>query len=186
MSYLLTPLSPLSTVSTIVSPTATPVSPVIVRNNYGVTTVTTTPSLMGVTLKPYVKIDYDSGLNDNYLVQKDTTKYLMYKMLDKWLYKNTKILKMLKVENNRVVVVKSEKEAEENNITNDSREVNRMKSDYIHENILTESATRKVLLDAMYELRYKWYELTYPPVEDLMKDMLSKYIKKKLRKRMNL
>ena len=57
-----------------------------------------------------------------------------------------------------------------------------MKSDWIEENILTESAMREILMRIMRELGLKWYEL--PHRESLVMEVVEKYIKKKLRNKM--
>ena len=69
---------------------------------------------------------------------------------------------------------------EDNKVSKNSVSELEDKSDYISENILTESAMREILLKIMYQLGIKWYDLPYH--EELVKEVIEKYIKKKLKK----
>ncbi len=137
------------------------------------------PMILGKASKYYV--DIDTGVNDNSIVQRDITRYFRYKTLDKWLYgEMTFLLKYLKVENRNVVLVKSRQEMEDNKVSKNTVSELEEKSDYIGENILTESAMREILVKIMYQLGIKWYDLPYH--EELVKEVIEKYIKKKLKK----
>ena len=137
------------------------------------------PMILGKASKYYV--DIDTGVNDNTIVQRDITRYFRYKTLDKWLYGDmTFLLKYLKVENKNIVLVKSRDEMENNKVSKNSVSELEDKSDYICENILTESAMKEILLKIMYQLGIKWYDLPYH--EELVKEVIEKYIKKKLKK----
>jgi hypothetical protein len=129
--------------------------------------------------------DVDSGLNDSYIVQKDITKGLMYKALDKWLYTEfSHVLKYLLVSDGKVKLVKSQKDADENKVSKDSTSDLELKSDYIHQTILTEHKTKEILFRIIRELGIKWYELPYK--EGIVIDVIGKYIKKKLKHRIGL
>jgi hypothetical protein len=176
MTYLLSPTLSLSTLS----PSNVILSP------YSPSYMTkTNPPTFITPLGPTIirqPMNIDSGV-DNYVVQKDITKGIMYKILDKWLYTEfSSVLKYLKVENDRVKIVKSKKEAEDNRISSDSSNDLIKKSDYIHENILTEHKTRQILMRIIRELDVKWYELPYR--EGILIDVFGKYLKKKLKKSM--
>jgi hypothetical protein len=137
------------------------------------------PMILGKASKYYV--DIDTGVNDNSIVQRDITRYFRYKTLDKWLYgEMTFLLKYLKVENRNVVLVKSRQEMEDNKVSKNTVSELEEKSDYIGENILSESAMREILVKIMYQLGIKWYDLPYH--EELVKEVIEKYIKKKLKK----
>ncbi len=128
-------------------------------------------------------VDIDTGVNDNSIVQRDITRYFRYKTLDKWLYSEMSfLLKYLKVENNDVKVVKNREEMESNKVSKNTVSELEEKSDYIGENVLTEAAMREILLKIMYQLGIKWYDLPY--YEELVKEVIEKYIKKKLKKHM--
>lgn len=190
-----TPVSPTYTTYTPVSPTVTVTSPPVVTK-YDPFTITqkfnTYPVLTSpiytypvVKVAPTYTVDIDTGMNDSYVVQKDITKHFQYKMLDNWIFnKYPKLLKYLKVdENGAIKVVKNDKEMEENDITKDSEKVNDKKSDYIEEHIFDENSVREQLMKIMSELGYKWFDLPYK--EQVIRDILSKYIKKRLVKLMD-
>ena len=132
-------------------------------------------------IKPTLYVDMDTGLNDSYVVQKDVTKYFMYKALDKWLYRDYKsALGYLTYKNGKVDLVKKIEDKEESDVSKESADALEAKSDYIGEHVLTEMKTRAVLIRIMKELGFKWFELPYK--EDLVKEVIGKYIKKKLKK----
>jgi len=189
-----TPVSPSYTTYTPVSPTVTVTSPVVTKydpftitQKFNTYPVLTSPIYTYPVLKvaPTYTVDIDTGMNDSYVVQKDITKHFQYKMLDNWIYnKYPKLLKYLKSdENGNIKVVKNDKEMEDNDITKDSEKVNDKKSDYIEEHIFDENSVREQLMKIMGELGYKWYDLPYK--EQVIRDILSKYIKKRLVKLMD-
>jgi len=172
-----TPLSPASPVLTFNSVSQS----VIVKDNPLTIVTPIGPQIM--TTRPTYVVDIDTGMNDNYIVQKDVTKYLQYKTLDKWIFTEfPSVLKYLVVDGKKVRVVKSESEKEKNEVSKDSEDDLEEKADWIEENILTESAMREILIRIMRELGLKWYEL--PHRESLVMDVVEKYIKKKLRNKM--
>lgn len=137
------------------------------------------PVTVGKNTKYYV--DIDTGLNDNSIVQRDISRYFRYKTLDKWLYSDMDyLLKYLKFENKNIVLVKNREEMENNKISKNTVSELEEKSDYIAENILTEGAIKEILLKIMYQLGIKWYDLPYH--ENLVQEVIEKYIKKKLKK----
>lgn len=168
----LSPAPPLTTLST--------VSQSVIVNNDPLTVVTPIGPVLYNVPNRYI-VDVDTGMNDNYIVQRDVTLAIMYKTLDKWIYDDfPNVLKYLVVDKGSVRVVKSMQEKENNKVSNDSVSDLEKKSDYIGDNILTERSTRKILIRIMRELGLKWYEL--PHREQLLKDVIEKYIKKKLKK----
>ena len=188
MSYVLTPKSDTITLSDISYPitlrpsVTTTVLPTTYSPTY--TTLTLTPTQLTypvVAVKPTVYVDIDTGLNDSYVVQKDVTKYFMYKALDKWLYSDYRTaLKMLVYKGGKVDLIKKLADKDSNDISKDSEDALEAKADYIEENVLTEMKTRAVLIRIMKELGFKWFELPYK--EELVKEVIGKYIKKKLTK----
>jgi len=190
MSLTLTPLnlSTLSDISYPVVPTYTtytplnPLSPSYVSNTNPLTVITPlTPQYTTLAIRPTIYFDYDTGLNDSYVVQKDITKYFLFKTLDKWIYTEfPSVFKYLVSANNKVSLIKKLEDRESNDVSKDSESVLEAKSAYIEENVLTEMAMRNVLLRIMRETGIKWFELPYK--EDLVKDVIEKYLKKKLHK----
>ena len=162
------------------------VSPGIVTQEIDRSRIPNAPAPIGpviTTTRPTYVIDIDPGMDDNYIVQRDVTKYLRYKTLDKWIYTEfPSVLKYLIVEKDNIRLVKSESERDNNKVSSNSTSELEAKSDYIGENILTEEAMREVLIRIMRELGIKWYDLPYR--EDLVMDVVEKYIEKKLKKKL--
>ncbi len=166
-----TPLSPLTPLSPVMPSVITKTDPLTV-----VTPLSTYPYLYN---RPYY-YEIDTGLDDSSIVQRDVTRHLRFKTLDKWLYDEFPyVLKYLVVENDKVRVVKNDAEKEKNDISKDSNHDVTLKSDYIGENILTEEKTREILKRIMRELNIKWYDL--PHRQALVSDVIEKYIHKKLK-----
>ena len=173
----LSPLSPLSTVSM-----ASAVSQTVVVNDNPLTVVTPIGPQIIATRPSYV-VDIQTGMEDNYNVQRDVTRYFMFKALDKWLFEEWNYLfKFLVADKNGIRLVKSEDEREKNDVKKDSDELLEQKADFIEEHILTEEATKEVLKRIMRELGIPFYSL--PHREALVMDVLEKFMEKKLKKRM--
>jgi hypothetical protein len=179
-----TPLSPTYTgtfsppYTTTLSPTyTTTLSPTLSTSIIGITP--NNISLLAV--KPTVYVDIDTGLNDSYIVQKDVTKYFMFKTLDKWIYTEfPSVLKYLIYKDGKVSLVKNIKNKEGNDVSKDGEKALEAKADYIENKILSESKTRSILIRIMKELGIKWFELPYR--ENLVKEVMERYLKKKLKK----
>ena len=170
-------LSPLSTISM-----ASAVSQSVVVNNDPLTIVTPIGPQIFTTRPSYI-VDVNTGMEDNYIVQRDVTRYFMFKALDKWLFEEWNYLfKFLVADKNGVRPVKSEDEREKNDAKKDSDELLEKKADFIEEHVLTEEATKEVLKRIMRELGIQFYSL--PHREALVMDVLEKFMKKKLKKRM--
>jgi hypothetical protein len=167
-SYL-SPLSPLSPISQI---KVTPYSTQITTAN------------VFAPVYPYVAyVDVDTGLNSSYIVQKDVTEYLWYRILDKWFYSNElcHLLKYFKIENGEVKFVSNENEAKNNKVCDDSVENIEKKTDFIQENLLTLNDMKKLLQRIISELDYKWYELTNK--EKLVVEVVERHLRKLLEQR---
>ena len=181
------PLTPLtitqSPVSSITQSILSPLSPSIITKYDPLTVVTPIGPPLLYTRPGGYYLDIDTGINDNYIVQRDVTKFLRYKTLDKWLYTEfPNVLKYLIVEKDKVRVVKNETERDNNKVSKDPIDVLSEKSEFIEEKILTEEAMREVLIRIMRETGIKWYDLPYR--EQLVMDVIEKYIEKKLKKMM--
>jgi hypothetical protein len=138
-------------------------------------------ALSMLAVKPTVYVDIDTGLNDSYVVQKDVTKYFMYKTLDKWIYDEfPSVLKYLVYRDGKVSLIKKLADKENNEVSKDSEKALEAKADFIEEKILDESRTREILIRVMRELGLKWFELPYR--EGLVKEVIERFLKKKLKK----
>jgi hypothetical protein len=138
-------------------------------------------ALSMLAVKPTVYVDIDTGLNDSYVVQKDVTKYFMYKTLDKWIYQDfPSVLKYLVYKDGKVSLIKKLADKENNEVSKDSEKALEAKADFIEEKILDESRTREILIRIMRELGLKWFELPYR--ENLVKEVMERFLKKKLKK----
>jgi hypothetical protein len=181
----LSPLTPLTItqtpVSTITQSLLSPFSPSVITKYDPLTVVTPIGQPLLYTRPGGYYLDIDTGINDNYIVQRDVTKFLRYKTLDKWVYTEfPHLLKYLVVEKDKVRIVKSESERESNKVSKDPIDVLSEKSEFIEKNILTEETMREVLIRIMRETGIKWYDLPYK--ENLVMDVIEKYIEKKLKK----
>lgn len=166
----ISPISPLSPISQIkVTPYATQIT----------TTNVFTPAY------PYVAyVNVDTGLNSSYIVQKDITEYLWYRVLDKWFYSSElcHLLKYLKISSNgEVQFVSNDAEAKDNKVCNDNVENIEKKTDFIQENLLTMKDMKKLLQRVIEELDYKWYELTSK--EKLIVEVVERHLRKVMEQR---
>jgi hypothetical protein len=176
----ITPVSPLSPLSVSIRSIPTITQSVVTSTN-PLTIVTPIGPVLHT--RPSYLVDIDTGMDDNYYVQRDVTKYLLYKTLDKWIFNEfPSVLKYLVVDKDSIKLVKNEAEKEKNEISKNTAKENEMKSDWIEENILGETEMKDILKRIMNELGLKWYEL--PHRESLVRDVVEKYIKKKLRNKM--
>jgi hypothetical protein len=139
-----------------------------------------TPTLTVSTL--IMPSDIDSGLGDDPMAQIQIKEYIHYKFLDKWLYEFPKILKYLKVNGDKVTVVSSKTERDTNNIDTASQNENRLKADYIEDNILNMDKTRKILIRVLQENSLKWYQL--PHNETVVKHVMGHFVKRQLDKKL--
>ena len=107
---VLSPLTPLTVTTNPLYKALSPLSAVsqsVVVNNDPLTIVTPIGPVLYNTQPRYI-VDVDTGMNDNYIVQRDVTLSIMYKVLDKWLYRDfPNLLKYLVVEKNTVLLVKN-------------------------------------------------------------------------------
>jgi hypothetical protein len=172
----LSPYSPLSPYSQL-----SPYSPSVITKYNPLTVVTPIGQPLLYTRPGGYYFDIETGINDNAIVQRDVTKYLRYKTLDKWVYTEfPHLLRYLVVERDKVRVVKSESERDNNKVSKDPVDILSEKSEFIEEKILTEEAMREVLIRIIRETGIKWYDLPYK--EELVMDVIEKYIEKKLKK----
>lgn len=125
------------------------------------------------TLYPmYVNIAIDKEHNDNFFTQKQMTKYIRDRILQKWIYTEymDEVIKILKVSNGRVIVSK--------NGNSGSKEDIKKKIEFLKEGLLDMHHMRKILSRIIEELGYRWYNLLSH--EKVIVTYTSKYLKKKL------
>jgi hypothetical protein len=135
---------------------------------------------------PYmVQPSYDTGMNDNFFAQKQMTKYIQMKILDKYLYDDLSyILKYMKVSDGVVKVVKNKEEANSNDVSADTRQTIELKADYLEKNMLDMDKMRRLLTKIVSELGYKWYNLSR--YEGVICEVVGKYLKNKLKENFSL
>jgi len=178
MSFLISPYSEIKT---------TPYKTTVTTVNYATPVVpvsTVTPLVTSLYVNPY--IEFDTGLNDNYLAQKEMTKWFLYRILDKWLYDSemSSILKYLKISGNDVKVVSSKKEYDDNKVSQDSSKDIEKKADWIEDNIFNMSDMRSLLKRFVEDADNKWYNLPYQ--ERTVVDAVRRTLKKKLKEKSGL
>jgi hypothetical protein len=133
-------------------------------------------------LVPVFNYEIDTGLNSNYLVQKDTTREILYLTLDKWLYSSemSHLLKYLTLVGGKVVPIAKEDDYKTNKISGESDSVIEQKIDYIQENLLDMDQMRKILTKITEELDYKWYDLLSH--KKVVMEVIERHLKKKLKR----
>lgn len=192
-TLILSPSSPYSTSSSLSfssfdtnsTLTLSPVSTVSNVTYKPYSTTITTDYTMPVTLyslpNTLYTVDVNTGLNDNYLAQKQMTKHFLHKVLDKWLYKDDMchLLKYFVVEDGKVSMVQSKEEAKKNKLCNDSTKDIELKADYIEDHYLDEHEMKKILLKIISETNIKWYEL--PTKESVVIDVVERILNKKFK-----
>lgn len=173
--YSSSSLSPLSEI--IVSPYSTK----IITKNVVQPGIPIGPTVPVVPLVPVTNYEIDTGLNSNYLVQKETTRELLYLTLDKWLYspEMSHLLKYLRIVNGKVVPIEKEDDYKTNKIAGESNSIIEKKIDYIHDNILDMEQMRKLLTRITDELDYKWYDLLSH--KKVVMEVVERHLKKKLK-----
>lgn len=154
----------------------------IINVPYNTTTLyTTSPAVSLMSSVTSSMFDYDTGLNSNPHAQKETTKYLMYRILDKWIYSRrmSQLLKYLKIVNNVVQPIETDSDYKKNKLSNETSRSVEKKIDFIHDNILGLDDMRKILKKIMRDTGYKWYDL--PHIENEIINVVEATIGKKLK-----
>jgi hypothetical protein len=157
-------------------------SPVSTINVKPYSTTITTSNMLVPTVYPFLNYNVDTGINDNYFAQKQTTEYLHLRILDKWLYRDEmcNLLKYFIIKDGKVSYVSSLEEAQKNKACSDSTKDIELKSDFIEKHLFDLNEMRKILLKIVTELNIKWYELT--PRESLVVDVAERNLRKRIKK----
>lgn len=132
---------------------------------------------------PVAKLEVETGLNNNYMAQKDMTEYLHLRFLDKWLYDEDYcyLLKYLIIADETVKPISNLSDFKENKICEDSEKDVEKKADYIEKNILGISEMKHILKRVIEDTSFKWYELADKDVEPFVMDVVEKFVKKRLK-----
>jgi hypothetical protein len=138
------------------------------------------PTTIQFPISKPLRMDIDIGAN-NYLLQKQMAEYLLYRILDKWLYEDEmqSLRKYIVVRNGKVTPLTSKKDISDNNFLNDTIEEIEKKADFIEDTILGLEQMRQLLYKLIKELGLKWYNL--PSQEQLVIHYAKKFIKNKLK-----
>ena len=165
-------------------------NPNVIRSNINVLSETpfsaTSPIVTKIPvnyISPYAQYNVNTGLENNYLAQKQVTKYMLYRTLDKWLPNElSKLLSYLKYDASSKTVspVSSIKNLDSNKSVVETDASCTAKIDYIEAHILNMESMRRVLIRVIEETPYKYYEL--PQHENFMINVMKKYLKQKLLK----
>lgn len=157
-------------------------------------TLSTLPTPQPNTIKPIIPyfvpiygipFNVDTGLNGNYAAQKQMTRYLMYRILDKYLYDDLSyLLKFMRIDGNTVSLVKSLAEYESNDVSKDTTQMIELKADFLEKNYLTEEKMRALLTKIVVELGYKWYNLT--KYESVVCEVVGRHLKKEFKKMLGI
>lgn len=123
-----------------------------------------------------------SGINTNFLAQKQMTKWLLHRILDKWLFKSEMegLLKYLKIVDGKVVVVKDSNEKNNNLLSNETTKTIEKKADFI-EGMLPIEKLKSIVMKVTSQLNIKWYDLVYPENEIIVVRVVKKHLKNKLK-----
>lgn len=178
----LTPLSPTGPLSPLSPPVLVKMNPPTIVQSVTNAPVINVPNTVFL-LNNTAVVDIKTGVNDNYLVQENITKFYLYKFIDVWLYKETPyLLKYIVIENDKARIVKNDKEKDSVEVSKDTKKELGLKADFIQENILSTHNVRKLLIRIMNELGVKWYDLPYK--EHLVFDVIERYVRRKLKNMM--
>jgi len=170
MSYILSPISSNIVIPTTIN-TVTPLTQVV-------------PFVPGFPIVPTIRVSYDSGLHDNWMIQRDANKYLWHRILDYWIHKDKmeSIRKFMVIKDGKVFIVTSKKEYDENNVSKESISGGEIKSDYLEDEIgFSKDIMRKLIIKIIDELGMKWQFLTGKKEELIVVGVVKRYLKKKLR-----
>lgn len=158
-------------------------------NNLKITQIKQTPYQTDVftTVQPGVLITHQpnpikiSDLNTSYMAQREMTKYLYYRILDKWFYTDElcHLLKYFKIENDKIEMIKSEEEYKKVKVCDHNNKDIQMKVDFIQSNFFSLKDMKRILTRIVQELGINWYDL--PQREYIVVDVVESKLKQKIR-----
>ena len=130
--------------------------------------------------------DFDSGMNTSSYTQQQALDYLYYRVLDYWIHEPElkSVLKFMKIDNDKVVLVSSMNEYDKNDVKEDTRKTREKKSDYIEENILPKYEMRRLLGRVIEKTKYKWVYLSQKREEQYVVDYVVDFLKDEFKDKM--
>jgi hypothetical protein len=161
-------------IPSIVSPTMT--STMILPNN----TTLLSPGFLSPMVTPKLPSHLDVNQNPN--VRFKVSNHYYYTVLDKWLWDDNMndILNFLKVTGDKVDVLSSMKEYNENNIKKDTQKTTEQKVKFIEKNILSVDNVYKLLKEFAAETGIDWVDMSEQV--KFVRDKIKHYLRKKLTK----
>ena len=132
---------------------------------------------------PYVSGTY-TNLDDDKTIQNTIAKFFLYKILDKWLYKEMNfLLSYVKKDGDKYTLVTSLSDLEKNNSTNDTKEIREQKINYLSNILINKKLVRHILKNITEKNKIHWYHLKNHKSE--VKKSIAKYLKSKLEKKID-
>lgn len=127
-----------------------------------------------------VGFEYYDDLNKDHTVQKATTKYYFYKLIDKWLFHRFKsLLGFIEIIDNKPKLIKSISDYKEQD--DETRENIKIKINFLEKILITKNMVKHVITKLITKNnKLKWYNLYKH--EDIIKDTFFNYIKQKLKR----
>lgn len=126
-----------------------------------------------------IGFEYYDDLNKDRTVQKATTKYYFYKLIDKWLSHRFKpLLGFIEIIDNKAKLIRSISDYKEQ--YDESHDNIKIKIDFLEKILITKNMVKHVINKLITKNnRLKWYNLY--KYEDIVKDTFFNYIKQKLK-----
>jgi hypothetical protein len=187
LSSIITPVSPLSPLpgELVVTDTlvVTPPGNTMVFSPNPASPVSDAPYIASLNLS-YSRPTFTAyeNLNADSRIHNQLVKYFKYKVLDKWIYHDKdmkKLLGYLRVSNGKAFLVKNKNDFKYNE--NESMDDINAKIRFIENNVLTNSLVFKILKRFVHETNTNWYELAKSGNEEYVKDALEMGIRKHLK-----
>lgn len=146
------------------------------------------PSVHSRPFVPSVDLTYSrpllsmvENMNADPKVHKQMTKYFYYKMLDKWLYKDSlAILSLLQINKGNVSLIKDLDKYNADDVLKDSNDDVEKKIDFLEDNLFTQNMVQNTLHKFVGDTNINWYDMT--KYEGPIREILSKTLKSKLKR----
>ena len=156
--------------------------PLIYTNSDVVNYKNSSPFALVTPLSNYAtKVVYGSyqDLDKDESIQKVVSKHYLYKILDKWLYKDLRsLLAFVKIADGKPQLIRSMSEYNPESTESDSVENIEKKVEYMEHILIDKKLVKHVLKKIVAENDVHWYHLNKH--EDMIKKIFKKYISSKL------
>jgi hypothetical protein len=147
-------------------------------------------SISSIVYTPLYNIDYEyvPELNDSFEAQKNITRWLLYRILDKWIYTDemSDVLKYMKIVNGKVQIVKSYDEYKNNLKSTESDDSVELKKEHIEEYLLDMETMKKLLRRVSDELGIHWTKYDKKDNEIQIVKVINKYLHGEFNKLINM